>query len=173
MEYSGRITRVLEARTGTSQRTGNEWKALPFVFYFYEPGNTQTEKSVMLETFDTNIQAQIGQYLMRGQDGKAVVMDGEYRMTVPEIPCKADFSPFFRQGTTKDGKKFNTNEIRTYKIELGTAMPQQAGQQGQGLQPQAQMIHQQLQYPTYPAGQVAGMVAQPPQPEDDNEQLPF
>lgn len=164
MEFEGKIKRVLEARTGTSQRTGNEWKALPVVFYFYEPGNSQTEKSVMLETFDTNIQTQIGKYLMRGQDGKAVVMDGEYRMSVAEIPCKADFSPFFHQGMTKEGKKFNTNEIRTYKIEIGAQAQQPAAPQ------QPQQAYQQYQQ------QPAPQVPFPPQQQPAGGQaddLPF
>lgn len=155
MEFEGKIKRVLEVRTGVSQRTGNEWKALPVVFYFYEPGNTQTEKSVMLEIFDTNIQAQIARHLAKGQDGKAVIVDGEYRMNVQEIPAKADFSPFFRMGTRTDGKRYAANDIRMYKLEIVT---------GQAQQPVAAQAIPQAQVPFPPQQPIGGQ---------DNDDLPF
>ena len=32
MEFQGRIAKLLPIRQGVSQRTGNEWKSLPFNF---------------------------------------------------------------------------------------------------------------------------------------------
>ena len=36
MEFQGRIAKVLPIRQGVSQRTGNEWKSLPFIFEYFE-----------------------------------------------------------------------------------------------------------------------------------------
>lgn len=59
MEFEGKIVRVLPAREGVSQQSGNAWKTLPFVFEFFTPENQQWPERVLLETFDTNIQRQI------------------------------------------------------------------------------------------------------------------
>jgi len=59
MEFIGRIKQVLPERRGTSARTGNEWVALPFVFEYFEHESDRYPDSVMLETFDTNIQPYI------------------------------------------------------------------------------------------------------------------
>ena len=55
MEFEGRIQRVLPVRSGTSQR--GEWKALPFVFEYFESDEQRWSDKVLLETFDTNIMA--------------------------------------------------------------------------------------------------------------------
>ena len=59
MEFIGRIKQVLPERRGTSARTGNEWVALPFIFEYFEHDSDRYPDSVMLETFDTNIQPYI------------------------------------------------------------------------------------------------------------------
>lgn len=46
-------------RSGTSQKTGSEWKALPFVFEYFENPTDRWSDKVLLETFDTNLIAQI------------------------------------------------------------------------------------------------------------------
>ncbi|MBQ8938204.1 MAG: DUF3127 domain-containing protein [Bacteroidaceae bacterium] len=55
MEFQGRIAKLLPLRQGVSQRTGNEWKALPFVFEYYENPSDRYADSVVLETFDENV----------------------------------------------------------------------------------------------------------------------
>jgi len=55
MEFQGRVKKLLPVRSGVSQRTGNEWKALPFVFEYFEEDNKRYPDSVVLETFDTNV----------------------------------------------------------------------------------------------------------------------
>ena len=55
MEFQGIIKKLLPVRSGVSQRTGNEWKALPFVFEYYEHETDRYADSVVLETFDTNV----------------------------------------------------------------------------------------------------------------------
>ena len=55
MEFQGRIAKLLPVRSGVSQRTGNEWKSLPFIFEYFEHDSDRYADSVMLETFDTNV----------------------------------------------------------------------------------------------------------------------
>ena len=55
MEFEGQIIKVCEPRTGTSQRTGNEWKTQGFVFEYKEHDTDPWHDKVYLETFDTNI----------------------------------------------------------------------------------------------------------------------
>lgn len=154
MEFEGRITRVLPVRSGTSQN-GNEWKRLPFVFAYYENGEQRWEDKVLLETWDTNLMAQIGQYCEKGQDGKVVVENGSVKLKVLDIKCKCGFSHSVRDVTKKDGSGTMTmNELRCYKLEITTA----ANAPGTVTQPQ------QPQQPQAPF---------PPQTEGGHDDLPF
>ena len=125
MEFDGRISRVLPVRSGTSQR--GEWKALPFVFEYFETEDQRWSDKVLLETFDTNIMAQIGAYLKKGADGKAVVENGEC-VLMYELKCRIGFSHSVRDFDKQDGTKGTSNNIRCYKFEI-------AGQQGQQTRP--------------------------------------
>ena len=129
MEFEGRIQRVLPARSGTSQR--GEWKTLPFVFEYFESGEQRWSDKVLLETFDTNIMAQIGKYLKKGPDGKAVVENGEC-MLLADLKCKVGFSHSVRTFARQDGTKATINDIRMYKFEIkGVQTQQQQAQQQQ------------------------------------------
>ena len=121
MEFEGRISRVLPVRSGTSQR--GEWKALPFVFEYFETGDQRWPDRVMLETFDSNIMAQIGAYLKKGADGKAVMENGECVLQY-ELKCRVGFSHSVRSFEKQDGTKMTINDVRCYKFEI-------AGQQSQ------------------------------------------
>ena len=137
MEFEGRIQRVLPVRSGTSQR--GEWKALPFVFEYFESGEQRWSDKVLLETFDTNIMAQIGAYLKKGADGKAVVENGEC-VLLGELKCKCGFSHNVRTFERQDGTMATVNDLRLYKFEVlaqGTAA--QPKTQQPTYQPQAQM----------------------------------
>ena len=142
MEFEGRIQRVLPVRSGTSQR--GEWKALPFVFEYFESGDQRWSDKVLLETMDTNIMAQIGAYLKKGPDGKAVVENGEC-VLLAELKCKCGFSHSVRPFDRQDGTKTMFNDLRLYKFEVlvqGAGVTQQHtqqqnGQQNGGYQPQA------------------------------------
>ena len=59
MEFTGRIMKVLPLRSGVSERTGNEWKTQPFIFEYFENPSDRYSDKVVLETFDTNIIAQL------------------------------------------------------------------------------------------------------------------
>ena len=94
MEFQGRIAKVLPVRSGVSQRTGNEWKSLPFIFEYFENPSDRYADSVMLETFDTNVIENLKEGM--------------------EVRC--GFGHKTRE-YTKDGKTMIINDIRLYKIE--------------------------------------------------------
>ena len=128
MVFEGKIIRVLPTRCGVSERTGNQWKALPFVFSYYEPGQERVDDRVLLETFDTNVMAQIAQYCVKSQDGKAVVENGSLKLT-GQIPCKIGFGHKVKDVKNKQGDTVTLNELRIYSIEIGTASQQQPASQ--------------------------------------------
>lgn len=160
MEFEGKISRVLPVRSGTS-KAGNEFKALPFVFEYFEDDNQRTSDKVLLETNDQHIMAQIGAFLKKGADKKAVVENGECVM-LGEIKCKIGFSHSVRQYMKKDGTQGLLNNIWIYRFEvLGAAVVQQQTQQAQVVQQmkQAQM-QQQMPFATQQQG-------------GDDDDLPF
>ena len=140
MEFEGRIQKVLPVRSGTSQR--GEWKVLPFVFEYFETPDQRWSDKVLLETMDTNIMAQIGAFLKKGPDGKAVVENGEY-VLLAELNCRIGFSHSVRSYERQDGARVPINNISVYKFEVlseGVAKgSQQTGQQAtaSGQQPVA------------------------------------
>jgi hypothetical protein len=131
MEFEGRIIRVLPVRSGTSQR--GEWKQLPFVFEYFESGEQRWSDKVLLETFDTNIMAQIGKYLKKGPDGKAVVENGEC-VLLCELKCRCGFSHSVRTFDKQDGTKATINDVRLYKFEIVAAQQTQQQQPAFGQQ---------------------------------------
>ena len=155
MEFEGRIQRVLPVRSGTSQR--GEWKALPFVFEYFESGEQRWSDKVLLETFDTNIMAQIGAYLKKGQDGKEVVENGEC-VLLGELKCKCGFSHNVRTFDRQDGTKATVNDLRLYKFEVIA--------QGAALQPQ-------VQQPAYQPQAQMPFGAPQPQGGGETDDLPF
>lgn len=96
MEFKGRIKQILPLRSGVSQRTGNEWKAQPFVFEYFENATDRYADSVLLETYDTNVMATM-------QEGMEVICGFGHRTREYE------------------GKTYN--EIRLYKFEAVTKTP--------------------------------------------------
>ena len=176
MEFEGRIIRVLPTRGGTSQR-GNEWKALPFVFAYYENPDQRWEDKVLLETFDTNQMAQIAQYCEIGADHKVVVENGSVKLKTLDIKCKCGFSHNVKDVARRDGSGTATlNEMRCYKLEIiGQAQAQHPAPQSQP-QPgnalggsQTPPYNQQQPFP--PQVDNFGYPIQPVNPGDDD--LPF
>ena len=152
MEFEGRIIRVLPVRSGTSQN-GNEWKRLPFVFAYYESGEQRWEDRVLLETWDTTWMALIGQFCVKGADGKVVVENGSVKLNVLDIKCRCGFSHGVKDVNRKDGSGVITmNELKCYKLEI-------AGQQQPTPTPQYQ--------------QQPGNVLGGPQTPPYNPQTPF
>ena len=103
MEFTGRVKKILPLRSGVSQRTGNEWKSLPFIFEYYEHETDRYADTVLLETFDTNVIDNLKEGM--------------------EICCG-----FGHRTREYEGKTYN--ELRLYKIESvrGAQPAQQAAQ---------------------------------------------
>ena len=51
--------RILPQRSGTSQRTGNDWVAQPFVFEYFENPTDRWSDKVLLETYNKDIIAKM------------------------------------------------------------------------------------------------------------------
>ena len=97
MEFIGRVKKILPLRSGVSQRTGNEWKSLPFIFEYHEHETDRYADTVLLETFDTNVIDNLKEGM--------------------EICCG-----FGHRTREYDGKTYN--ELRLYKIESVKAAKQ-------------------------------------------------
>ena len=118
MEFQGRIAKLLPIRQGVSQRTGNEWKSLPFIFEYFEHESDRYADSVMLETFDTNVIDNL-------KEGMEVICGfGHKAKTI----------------TKQDGTQTTINEMRLYKIESVRKATMQQPQQDAGARMQ-QMLH--------------------------------
>ena len=115
MEFQGRISKLLPIRQGVSQRTGNEWKSLPFIFEYFENPSDRYADSVMLETFDSNVI----DHLKEGM----------------EVRC--GFGHRTRE-YTKDGKTMIINDLRLYKIESVRKAQNQENGQAVAQQPETQ-----------------------------------
>ena len=51
--------KVLPKQEGVSERTGNAWAHQSFVFEYFEDPNQRYSDKVLLQTFDTNVMAQL------------------------------------------------------------------------------------------------------------------
>lgn len=132
MEFEGRITAVLPARTGTRQ-DGTAWTDLSFVFAYYENGEQRFEDSAIISTFDTNLMAKIAPFIVRGQDGKAVIENGVSKLNVAYIPCRCGFSLRAKTVKKKDSEEYiRIQEMRCYKLEVTGAQQQHPTPQPQG-----------------------------------------
>ena len=94
MEFQGRVTKILPIRQGVSTKTGKEWKALPFVFEYFEHDSDRYADSVVLETYDQKVIDNL-------KEGMDVVCGFGHKTS--------DY--------TKDGVTKVINNIRLYKIE--------------------------------------------------------
>ena len=152
MEFQGRIAKVLPIRQGVSQRTGNEWKSLPFIFEYFEHDSDRYADSVLLETFDTKVIDNLKEGM--------------------EVRC--GFGHKTREFTKQDGTTAVINDLRLYKIESvrksQNQIAQQANVQAVAQQPTAQ---QQAPHaaPFPPQVDQYGNPIQPINPDDDG--LPF
>ena len=136
MEFEGRIAKVLPVRSGTSSK--GEWKALPFVFEYFESDDQRWSDKVLLETMEPSIMGKIGAYVERGADNKGIVENGCMKLK-SEIKCRCGFSHSVREWTDKEGKTSHFNQVRLYKFEILTQDAVQPQTQQPAYQPQAQM----------------------------------
>lgn len=147
MEFEGRILKVLPVRIGTSSK--GEWKALPFVFEYFETDDQRWSDKVLLETMEPSIMGKIGAFVERGADNKGIVENGCMKLK-GEIKCRCGFSHSVREWTDKDGKTSHFNQVRLYKFEI---MTEQRGQQTAGNSAgtaAASMIQPTSPFPPFP-----------------------
>ena len=164
MEFEGRITAVLPARTGNRQ-DGTTWTDLSFVFAYYENGEQRFEDSALVSTFDTNIMAKIAPFIVRGADNKAVVENDVLKLNVAHIPCRCGFSLRVKTVTKRDGTgTARIQDNRCYRLEIAGVQQQQPANQvpPQAQQPAPPVPPVQSPFPPFP----------PQQPVDDDD-LPF
>ena len=95
MEYTGRISKVLPMRNGTSQRTGNQWQTQPFVFEYFETDDQRWSDKVLLETFNAS----------------------EIPLIEENAKVRIGFAHSVREWTNQRGETQMFNEIRMYKFE--------------------------------------------------------
>jgi len=152
MEFEGRISKVLPVRSGTSSK--GEWKALPFVFEYFESSDQRWSDKVLLETMEPSVMGQIGAYVERGADHKGIVENGCMKLK-GEIKCRCGFSHSVRDWTDKEGKTSYFNQVRLYKFEILTEQIVAA-------------VRQQTQQQTQPF-----MPTNQQQAEQENDDLPF
>ena len=148
MEFTGRVKKILPLRSGVSQRTGNEWKSLPFVFEYHEHETDRYADSVVLETFDTNVIDNLKEGM--------------------EVIC--GFGHKAKPITKQDGTQTVINEMRLYKIEsVKGAQAAQQAPQGANASAAGNIqghVGQELQNKATDTLQVN-------QQEDPNDDLPF
>ena len=144
MEATGRIIRLLKKQEGTSTRTGNKWTALPFVLEYFEKETDRYCDRVVLSTYDTNIMKQLGEFMVKGADGKAVIENNEYKLTQQvEVTCVFGHNIY-------EGKEQPYNDMRLFKMEVLTkaapnvAAPAPAPVQAPTPQPSQQQSAQTL-----------------------------
>ena len=115
MKFQGRIKKLLPTRQGVSQRTGNEWKALPFIFEYFENPNDRYADEVLLETFDENV-------INNMKEGMEVIIGFGHRVR--------EFTP-----TTGDraGQTQYINDLRIYSLQ--SVAKAQAHQEGTNSMP--------------------------------------
>jgi hypothetical protein len=143
MEFQGRIAKLLPIRQGVSQRTGNEWKSLPFIFEYFEHESDRYADTVMLETFDTNVI----DHLKEGM----------------EVIC--GFGHKAKTITKQDGTQTTINEMRLYKIESVRKANANTQQQDPGARMQQMLHNDQMRVEAQ-----AQAMNQTKEPDDD---LPF
>ena len=130
MEFKGRISRLFEARRGVSVRTGQPWKALPFVFEFFEQEEDRYSSFVKLETFNTNIMAKIAKFVAKDADGKAIIKEGCMELTKNvEVKCNFRLNISLYNGRVYNEVVLRDMEVLTEENEQPT---EQAAEQKQG-----------------------------------------
>lgn len=144
MEFTGQIIKVLQKRSGTSERTGNPWETQGFVFEYKEHDTDPWHDRVYLETFDTNIMAN----LVEG----AIAKIG------------------FRHKTDDyNGRTYNRLQMNSFEL---VGKPMEAQQQEQGAN--GQQTGQQPTPQPQPQQQAPSPTPQPQNQEGGNaDDLPF
>lgn len=115
MKVQGRITALLQERSGISQRSGQEWHTQPFIVEFFDDEDHRNPDRMLLETFDTN---HIETLKHAYASGKEVMLTVGHKVR-----------------TLDDGRQFN--DLRTYNIALANGETIPAPAQAQPAAPSA------------------------------------
>lgn len=113
MKVQGKITALLPERSGISQRTGQEWKSLPFIIEFFDDGDRRFADRMQLETFDTKEMDLL----------RKVVAYNESNSPQIEVAVTVGHNVREYQGR-------HYNDLRTYRVELpdGVMLPAEPAQ---------------------------------------------
>ena len=117
MEFKGAITKVLPKRSGTSERTGNQWERLPFIFEYKENPTDRSSDAVLLESFNTESIKSIEKWMETDADGKPIIQNGVINLTRP-LYVRIGFGHKVRLYTPQNGgetKVFNDMTIYNFK----------------------------------------------------------
>lgn len=132
MEFVGRISRLFEPREGVSMRTGQPWKALPFIFEFFETDEDRYASFAKLETFNTDIMAKIAKFVAKDADGKAIIKDGCMElMKNVEVKCNIKLNVRVYKENVFNEVTLRSMEVLTESDEqTNTAAPAEEQKQG-------------------------------------------
>ena len=129
MEFTGRISRLFEPRDGVSMRTGQPWKALPFIFEFFENEEDKYSSCVKLETFNTDVMAKIAPFIAKDEDGNAVIKDGCMELTKKvEVKCNFRLNINVYKGRVYNEVVLRDIEVLTEADEQTNAVAPSEGQ---------------------------------------------
>lgn len=132
MEFTGRISRLFVPREGVSMRTGQPWKALPFIFEFFEREEDTYASFAKLETFDTQIMAKISKFVAKDADGKAIIKEGCMELTKNvEVKCNIKLNVRVYKENVFNEVMLRSIEVLTEADEqTNTAAPAEEKKQG-------------------------------------------
>ena len=159
MEITGRVINVLPKRNGTSTRTGNEWVTLPFIFeYFRNDQQTFADKCV-LETFDTKVIEAFEKHMLRDADGNPRKNENGHILLDQAINCAVEIGHRIR---IHEGRTFNDVRLMSFRVIRGQ-------------QPAANTTSTVAQppYQAQPHTPPYSPDPFPPQPESEDDDLPF
>ena len=156
MKFTGRITKVMPSKSGTS-KAGNKWVKIPIEFSFYETDDSTWESRIVLDIFSTETIKEIANYCEKGNDGKVIYENGKakYLPGIFGIPCSCVFSLNTKEYTNQEGQQITINDVRCVRLDIEIPQKQES-------QP-AQAAQQS----------VTNAAPSDEQPADDPDDLPF
>lgn len=116
MEFNGVIQKVMPKRSGVSERTGNAWERLPFIFEYKENQGDRYPDSVMLESYSTDAIKSIEKWMEKDANGNPIIQNGTINLTRP-LYVHIGFGHKTRTFTTQQGETKVLNELTIYKFE--------------------------------------------------------
>lgn len=163
MEITGRVINVLPKRNGTSTRTGNEWVTLPFIFEYFRNDQQTFADRCLLETFDTKVIEAFEKHMLRDADGNPRKNENGHILLDQAINCAVEIGHRIR---IHDGRTFNDVRLMSFRVIRG----QQPAANATGTVAQPPYHAQPLGGPQTPPYSPDPF---PPQPESEDDDLPF